>query len=72
MQILPSTWAKYRPYESASIENLEDSAAAAARMLCANGAPKDLQQALWDYNHSQYYVGRVLALAAGMGSPLAA
>ncbi len=67
MQLLPSTWVKYRPYDSARIDDFEDSATAAARLLCANGAPTDLPRALWNYNHSEFYVQRVLEVASGMG-----
>ncbi len=69
MQLLPSTWAVYRADNSARIDDFEDSATAAARLLCANGAPGDLHRALWDYNHSQFYVEWVLTLASGMGMP---
>jgi hypothetical protein len=69
MQLLPATWVKYRPGESARIDDFEDSATAAARLLCANGAPGDLRGALWNYNHSQFYVERVLTVASGMGMP---
>jgi soluble lytic murein transglycosylase-like protein len=69
MQLLPATWARYRLDETASIDDFEDSAIAAARMLCADGAPGDLRRALWDYNHSQFYVDRVLAVAASLGAP---
>lgn len=70
MQLLPSTWAHYRADGSARIDDFEDSATAAARLLCANGAPTDLRRALWNYNHSQFYVDRVLTLAAWMGAPV--
>jgi hypothetical protein len=67
MQLLPTTWARYRLDETARIDDFEDSAIAAARMLCADGAPGDIRRALWDYNHSQFYVDRVLSLAASIG-----
>jgi hypothetical protein len=72
MQLLPTTWARYRPDGEARIDDFQDSATAAARLLCANGAPGDLRQALWDYNHSRFYVDQVLSLAAGMGIPAGA
>ncbi|GAC1534760.1 MAG: NlpC/P60 family protein [Acidimicrobiales bacterium] len=40
--------------------DLGDAAGAAARMLCANGAPSDLRRAVWAYNHSDDYVSSVL------------
>jgi hypothetical protein len=70
MQLLPSTWLRYRPDQSASIDDFQDSAVAAARLLCANGAPANLRRALWNYNHSDFYVDKVLQLAAGMGAPV--
>ena len=70
MQLLPSTWVQYRADVSARIDDFEDSAVAAARLLCANGAPGNLRRALWNYNHSDYYVERVLELAAGLGAPV--
>jgi hypothetical protein len=69
MQLLPTTWARYRLDETARIDDFQDSAIAAARMLCADGAPEDLRRALWDYNHSEFYVDRVLSLASSIGPP---
>ena len=42
---------------------------AAARHLCASGADElvNLRQAIWDYNHADWYVDRVLAAAARYG-----
>ncbi len=39
----------------------------AARMLCADGAARggqSLYQAIFDYNHADWYVNEVLSLAA--------
>ena len=42
----------------------------AARLLCANGGgdPARLASALWNYNHSDDYVHRVLAIARSVRS----
>ncbi len=72
MQFLPSTWAVWgvdgfgqtgRP----DIMNPYDAVPSAARMLCADGAAagsSGLRSAIFDYNHAQWYVSEVLALAA--------
>jgi cell wall-associated NlpC family hydrolase len=61
MQILPSTWAIYG---HGDIMNPADAITAAARILAANGAPGNLQQAIFAYNHSGSYVTDVLDWAA--------
>jgi hypothetical protein len=65
-QFLPATWASYGdggdPYD------YHDALPAMARYLCANGGPRDLRRALFVYNHADWYVNRVLALAARYGS----
>jgi cell wall-associated NlpC family hydrolase len=75
LQMLGPTFAEYdqpvpagganppSPYDPA------DAAYAAAGDLCANGAQDgaNLDQAIWDYNHSQSYVSQVLALAQTYG-----
>jgi hypothetical protein len=56
----PSTWDTYgrgSPYDPG------DAIPAAARLLRANGAPGQLDQALYAYNHSWTYVTRVKQLA---------
>lgn len=67
-QFLPATWAAYGnggdPYD------YHDALPAMARYLCANGGPEDLRRALFAYNHADWYVDRVLALAARYGSSL--
>ena len=40
-----------------------DAIPAAARYLCAGGAPGRLDQAIYAYNHSWAYVARVKAIA---------
>jgi cell wall-associated NlpC family hydrolase len=75
MQFEPATFAAYdtpippggadppSPYDPT------DAVYAAARMLCANGAANgaDLNQAVFDYNHSEAYVSEVLDLAQSYG-----
>ena len=75
MQFEPATFAEYdtpippgcanppSPYDPT------DAVYAAARDLCANGAENgaNLNQAVFDYNHSQSYVSEVLALAQSYG-----
>jgi cell wall-associated NlpC family hydrolase len=61
MQILPSTWSIYG---HGDIMNPADAIPAAARILLANGAPGNLQQAIFAYNHSGSYVTDVLDWAA--------
>jgi hypothetical protein len=68
MQFMPPTWAAYAvdgdgdgridPYSPA------DAIFAAANLLQANGAARDLRAAIFDYNHATWYVDRVLALAS--------
>jgi hypothetical protein len=44
-----------------------DAVPSAARMLCADGAAtgsQGLRQAVFDYNHADWYVNEVLTLAA--------
>ena len=62
MQFEPSTWALYR--NSRNIMDPADAIPAAARLLVANGAPGNLQQAVFAYNHSASYVTDVLDQAA--------
>jgi peptidoglycan DL-endopeptidase CwlO len=62
MQFIPSTWAIYG--DGGDIMNPADAIPAAARLLAANAAPGNLQQAIFAYNHSSAYVTDVLAWAA--------
>ena len=62
MQFEPSTWALYG--DGGNIMNPADAIPAAARLLVANGAPGNLQQAIFAYNHSASYVQLVLSWAA--------
>jgi membrane-bound lytic murein transglycosylase B len=55
-----NAWARYgrgRPYDPA------DAIPAAARYLVAHGARRNLDRALYTYNHSWAYVARVKHLA---------
>ena len=63
MQFLPSTW---ESYGEGDIQDPQDAIMAAGRYLAANGAPEDLREALWAYNHSDLYVDAVLDYAAVM------
>ncbi len=67
MQFMPSTWAQYgmavghkgppNPY------NPTDAIFSAARYLAANGGGEHLSQAIYAYNHAQWYVAEVLSRA---------
>jgi hypothetical protein len=67
-QFLESSWAAYGvdangdgvkdPY------SVPDSVFATARLLRADGAPRDWPGAIYDYNHAWWYVHKVLARAA--------
>src|SRR3954454_19138208 len=71
MQFIPSTWAAYGvdanedgrkdPY------NPVDAICAAARYLRAAGGDKDLRQAVFAYNHADWYVDEVLLYANQYG-----
>jgi hypothetical protein len=70
MQFLPSTWKAYGVDGDrdgkADIMNPYDAIPGAARYLCANGAGRGgsaLYQAVFRYNHADWYVQQVLALA---------
>ena len=72
MQFLPSTWAvwgidAFGQTGTPNVMNPYDAVASAARLLCADGAAaggQSLATAIFDYNHAQWYVREVLALAA--------
>jgi peptidoglycan hydrolase CwlO-like protein len=76
MQFLPSTFAAYAVDGDhdgdADIQDPADAIFTAARYLCANGAGRggsSLYQAIWHYNHADWYVQLVLRLAAELASP---
>jgi cell wall-associated NlpC family hydrolase len=68
MQFLASTWATYGVDGNgdgrADRWNPADAIYSAARYLKANGAPEELQRAIFAYNHSQAYVETVLRWAS--------
>jgi Transglycosylase SLT domain len=72
MQFLPSTWATwgidgFGDTGTPDIMNPFDAVPSAARLLCADGAASGgagLRQAIFDYNHADWYVDEVLTLAA--------
>lgn len=63
MQFIPSTW---ELYGEGDINDPRDAILAAARLLKRNGAPRDMAEALWHYNPSDYYVRAVSAYARTM------
>jgi hypothetical protein len=72
MQFLPSTWAvwgidAFGETGPPDVMDPYDAVPSAARMLCADGAAAGgtaLAGAIFDYNHADWYVSEVLALAA--------
>jgi len=73
MQFMPATWAAwgidgFGPPGPPDIMNPFDAVPSATRMLCADGASAGtqagLRQAIFAYNHADWYVSEVLALAA--------
>jgi hypothetical protein len=71
MQFLPSTWAVwgidgFGETGKPDVMNPYDAVPSAARLLCADGAAaggQSLRNAIFDYNHANWYVNEVLALA---------
>ena len=75
MQFLPSTFASYAVDGDhdgvADIMNPYDAIFTAANYLCANGAgrsPEALANAIWHYNHADWYVQMVLELSRKYGA----
>jgi hypothetical protein len=70
MQFIPSTWAIYgvdgNGDGQANILDQVDAVYSAARYLCAAGGgnPDTLYEAIFSYNHADWYVREVLGLAA--------
>jgi membrane-bound lytic murein transglycosylase B len=72
MQFLPSTWAQwgidaFGETGTPNVLDPYDAVPSAARLLCADGAAaggRSLDNAIFDYNHADWYVNEVLALAA--------
>jgi peptidoglycan hydrolase CwlO-like protein len=67
MQFMPSTWETSGVDGNgdgvANVMDPEDTIPAAARYLKAGGAPQDWYRALYSYNHADWYVKKVLAVA---------
>lgn len=70
MQFMPATWARYGLDGDgdgrAEIMNPYDAVPSAAGYLCARGGGHggaSLSQAIWDYNHADWYVQEVLSLS---------
>lgn len=64
-QFLPATWALYG--EGGNLYDFRDVLPAMARFLLAAGAPEDIPNAVFAYNHSSSYVTQVLSYAASYG-----
>jgi len=67
MQFMPTTWETSGVDGNgdgvANVMDPEDAIPAAARYLAAGGAPQDWYRALYSYNHADWYVKKVLAVA---------
>ena len=61
MQFLPSTWTQYG--QGGNIHDNHDSILAAARYLVRNGAPYNMRNAIFQYNHDYDYVDSVESFA---------
>jgi soluble lytic murein transglycosylase-like protein len=61
MQFLPSTWTQYG--QGGNIHDSHDSILAAARYLVRNGAPYNMRNAIFQYNHDYDYVDSVESFA---------
>jgi hypothetical protein len=74
MQFLAPSWAAYGVDGDgdgfADVYRAPDAIFGAARYLCHNGGgdPANLRNAIWSYNHADWYVNRVLDLAIRYGS----
>nr|MDQ3575609.1 lytic transglycosylase domain-containing protein [Actinomycetota bacterium] len=64
MQFLPATWARYG--KGGDINSNRDAIFGAARLLAANGGPRDMNNALYRYNPTPRYVKAVTAYATEM------
>jgi hypothetical protein len=65
MQFLPATWARYG---RGDVHDPRDAILGAARYLVANGAPRDMADALYHYNPSLDYVRAITDYAQRMRS----
>ncbi len=66
MQFMPGTWEAYG--EGGDVNDPRDAIMAAARYLAANGAPDDMDRALFAYNRSQRYVRAITLYAQEMAA----
>jgi membrane-bound lytic murein transglycosylase B len=66
MQFLPSTWRAYGM--GGDIDDPHDAVLAAANLLRRAGASRDLNRALFAYNHSAHYVRAIRLFAAQMAA----
>ncbi len=71
MQFMPSTWMRWGMDADgdrvADPWDPEDAVFAAARYLAATGAHESIERAIFAYNHAQWYVQEVLAVAGTLG-----
>ncbi len=63
MQFMPATWAAFG---QGDVNDNRDAIMAAARYLKRNGAPDNMRNALWNYNHDNRYVDAVQLYALQM------
>jgi hypothetical protein len=63
MQFMPATW---DAYGDGDINDARDAIMAAGRYLRATGAPEDIEEAIWWYNHDHEYVDAVMKYAEVM------
>lgn len=72
MQFMPSTWVRWGTDADgdgiADPWNPVDAVYSAARYLAASGASADIRQAIFSYNHADWYVNDVVQLAQLYGS----
>ncbi len=68
MQFMPGTWQRYGVDGNGDgrrdVYDPADAIPAAARLLRANGAPADMERAIYAYNHADWYVKKVMDCAA--------
>ena len=64
MQFMQPTWDAYGL--GGNVNDPHDAILGAANYLKANGAPADMQKALYNYNHSQAYVDAIIGYALVM------
>lgn len=69
MQFMPGTW---EMVGSGNVHDNRDAILAAARLLVRNGAPGDMDRAIWHYNNDRRYVAAVKSYAAAMQADPAA